>query len=124
MRKLTLKIEDWPALPIAFYLMKVLGISKSKSPAGLLVELEHLDKSQAGRRHTILLPLPCRPDGLTARFLIAAGLDVSIDSVVTPADAVGATLRVRLEPAPDGKGYQAVAFEPMRKEPKNEHAPE
>ena len=124
MRKLTLKIEDWPALPIAFYLMKVLGISKSKSPAGLLVELEHLDKSQAGRRHTILLPLPCRPDGLTARFLIAAGLDVTIGSTVTPTDAVGATLRVRLEPEPDGKGYQATAFEPFRKEPRDEHASE
>jgi len=123
MRKLTLKIEDWPALPIAFYLMKVLGISKSKSPLGLLVELEHLDKSQAGRRHTILLPLPCRPDGLTARFLIAAGLDISIGTVA-PGDAVGQVLRFRLEPAPDGEGYQAVAFEPMRKEPKDEHASE
>ena len=122
-QKWTLKIEGWPALPVAFYLMKVLGISKSKSPAGLQVELEHLDKSQAGRRHTVSLPLPCRPEGLTAAFLKAAGLDVSIGTV-TPADAVGAILKIRLEPAPDGKGYQAVAFEPVRKEPKDEHAPE
>jgi len=123
MRKWTLQIEDWPALPVAFYLMKVLGVSKSKSPLGLLVELEHLGKSQAGRRHSVLLPLPCRPGSLTASFLGAAGLDVSIGTV-TPADAIGAILKARMEPAPDGKGYQAVAFEPMRKEPKNEHASE
>ena len=122
-RKWTLQIEGWPALAAAFYLMKVLGISKSKSPAGLLVEPEQLDKSQAGRRHTVSLPLPCRPEGLTAAFFRAAGLDVSIGTV-TPADAVGAILKIRLEPAPDGKGYQAVAFEPVRKEPKDEHAPE
>jgi len=122
-RKWSFKIEDWPALAAAFYLMKVLGVSKSKSPAGLLVEPEQLDKSQAGRRHTVSLPLPCRPEGLTAAFFRAAGLDVSIGTV-TPADAIGTILKARMEPAPDGKGYQAVAFEPVRKEPKDEHAPE
>jgi len=121
-RSWTLKVEAWPALNRAtFYPVKVLGVSKDKP--GLLVELGHFDKSQAGRRHSILLPLPCRPEGLTSSFLSAAGLDVSIGTV-TPADAIGTILKARMEPAPDGEGYQAVAFEPMRKEPKDEHASE
>jgi len=123
-RKWTLKIEPWPALAAAFYRMKVLSISKSKSPHGLLIELEHLDKKHAGRRQSIVLPLPCRPGSLTARFLQATGFNVSIGQTITPADTVGATLKVRLEPMPDGHGYQATWFEPIKKESEDEHKPE
>jgi len=123
-RKWTLRVEDWPALAVAFYPMKVLSVSKSKSPAGLLIELEHLDKKHAGRRQSIVLPLPCRPGSLAAAFFSAARLDVRVCNTVTPADAVGATLKVRLEPSPDGQGYQATAFEPLKKETQNEHKSE
>jgi hypothetical protein len=123
-RKWTLKIENWPALSAAtFYPMKVLGVAKNKSPPGLLVELEHLDKGQVGRRHSILLPLPCRADGLTASFFRSVGLNVNPGQTISPQDAVGETVKVRLEPAPDSDGCQAVAFQPVRKETQNEHAP-
>jgi hypothetical protein len=124
-RKWTLRIEDGPALSAAtFYPMKVLGAARNKLPPGQLIEFEHLDKSQAGRRHSILLPLPCRADGLTASFFGSVGLNVRLGQTVSPQDAVGATVKVRLEPAPDSDGCQAVAFQPVRKETQNEHAPQ
>lgn len=120
-RKWTLTAKSWPGINAGRpYPMQVLDIRKSKE--GMLVTLEHFCKSQAGRRHEVVLPLDIYPDNLTARLLRAAGLTVVVGEHVSPAEALGATILVTFEPTRDGGDPEPVAFAPAKEETDAESA--
>jgi len=100
------------------YPAKVVSVSRSKKPAGIEVVIEHLDEKQRGRRHTIILPLPLRPDNLATRFFKAAGLDASVGMKIVPREAMNAVMLLKFARSDDGQ-LEPVSFEP--KEIKNEH---
>lgn len=118
-------VSAWPQIKEAtFYTVKILNIAKRKSPPGLQVELEHLDKSQTGRKLSFLLSLPCRPQGMTASFLKAVGFRVEVGRQLAPTDAVGRRLKVKFAKTEDGSTVAPAIFAPVPKEKPHEHQPE
>ena len=110
-------VEPYPEIDVSHdYLVSVLSVKKSKSPRGISVVLQHLDADQADRKHSIVLPLPIRPSGLTAEFFQACGMEVAVGGKLSPKDTVGTTIKVRFLPAETGEGYKAVAFGPVDEE--------
>lgn len=80
------------------------------------VRLRHLDGDQAGRTIDITLPLPIRPEGLTAEFAVSVGL--------TPQDAefpraIGKVVCVVFTRLHLG-GLEIVSFAPSGKEESHE----
>ncbi len=71
--------EDFPALkPGRKYLVYCLDIDKVRKPLGLEVVIEYIEGEQNGRRQTISLPLPIRPEGLTKDFFQACGQSIIV----------------------------------------------
>jgi len=99
----SLTVEDYPGLrKDAWYRLRVISVKKNRVPAGLQVELEHIDESQAGRKHVITFPLPLRPGGPTAEFLRACGFDLAVGTEVQPQEAVGKTVLATFGETNDG----------------------
>jgi hypothetical protein len=95
------------------YLLQVSGVSKC-SKAAICLTLEHVaGHSQAGRVHTLTLPLPIRPDGLTAEFFRAVGIQVQVDTKVAPKDAFGRQVYVKFSLAEGQNEPKVVTFEPV-----------
>ena len=103
------------------YPMKVVAIEK-KAANSLAVLVEHLASEQAGRQHTMVLRLPCRPQSPSARFFAALGLDTSVGCRIRPAEAVGRALLVVFGPSSEGEEPQPVAFHPIQEKHHAQHA--
>jgi hypothetical protein len=77
----------------------------------MLITLEHISAEQRGRRHgPVLLPLPCRPGGLTASFFRACGQDVEPTKQLFPKKCIGRLIAVRFRRIADG-AYEPADFE-------------
>jgi len=93
------------------YSMKVAKVSRSRSPKGMRVVLEHLEQDQLGRQHEAILPLPVRPSGQVADFMRATGTEVTANRELSPSDAEGAAIKVLFSKAADG--WDIASFEPL-----------
>ena len=118
-RKWLVEVKQWPSLRHRAYPMRILDIRKSKKE--ILVTLEHLSNEQAGRRHEIVLPVAIYPDNLTARFLRAAGLTITVGEKVCPSDATGTAIGVVFGPTPTGQDPTPIAFHPIEEPEHAEH---
>ena len=117
-----LNVEPWPRLnETAWYALAILSVRKAGKAIEL--EVEHRDEEQLGRRHTLLLPLPVRPEGALADFFRACGQEVGVASKLDPRATVGKTVEARLCSCPDGT-VQAIAFRPLAKETNDEQPAE
>lgn len=95
-RKWLEPVRPWPRLARNKpYSCRVSDVHKV--PDGIAVELAHLDEPQVGRRHTLVLPLPLRPEGLGPQFLRACGMVLAEGERIAPEDAVGAVVSVRFD---------------------------
>ena len=115
-------VEPYPEMDAERdYLVSVLAIKKSKAPRGISVVLEHVDGEQVGRKHSIILPLPIRPDGITGDFFRACGMAVAVGGRLTPRDAIGVAVNARFIHADPEEDCRVVAFSPaVKKETINE----
>ena len=97
-RKWIETIRPWPKLKgHDTYRCRVLDVQKSDAPPGIVVELEHLNAPNVGRRHSILLPLPMRPEGLGPQFFRACGEEVAEGARLAPRDVIGSVIAVCFE---------------------------
>lgn len=114
--KKRVKVEWWSRLrPDADYPLKVTDIGWGESDTCLAVVLTHLAEDQAGRTVKLDLPLPVRPEGRTASFLRAAGLDVAVGNSLDPMDAKGAVVQARFDVGADGNG-DVAEFRPGKEQ--------
>jgi hypothetical protein len=119
-RKWLETVRPWPALDsCASYPLRVTRVEKCADPPALRVELEFTLAEQAGRRHSVLLPLPIRPAGLTCDFLRACGLDAAPGKTVAPRDALGKAVLARFAPSQDAGPWQVVGFSAAPEEAPN-----
>jgi len=123
-RSWELEVEHWPAFSGGKpYRVRVLSIRKrkkqGKSRPALLIEIEHLNGVQAGRRHELALPLPLRPDSLTTRFFRALGISAQVGQKVTPVQAIGGELSVEFGASDEGP--QPAAFHPVQESQDAQH---
>jgi hypothetical protein len=100
-------VEDRP------YDVRVIDVRRNAKPDGVLVTLEHLE--EPGRRNTVLLRLPCRPDGPTAEFFRACGQEVEPDTRLRPRDCIGQIIAAHFRALPNDE-YEAYHFEAMQKD--------
>ena len=101
-RKWTEPIQAWPALqPAQGYDVRITEVEKVAEPPGMKTELEFVKGDQVGRIMTVVLPLPCRSDGL-AGLLAACGIDVVVGSRFAPRDLIGRTVRAFFATQPNG----------------------
>lgn len=92
-------VRDWPVLAATiWYLALITAVEKATDPPAIQVTLELLDHGQKGRRITVTLPLPIRLAGLTADYLIAAGIELRPQGRIRPKDTVGRTICLRFDP--------------------------
>jgi hypothetical protein len=95
-RKWLEPIRPWPRLvrnrP---YSCRVIDVRKASQ--GIAVELVHLHEPQVGRRHTLVLPLPLRPEGLGPQFFRACGMVLADGRRIAPKDAAGTVVSVRFD---------------------------
>jgi hypothetical protein len=77
------------------------------------VQLEFLDQPQQFRRLTIHLPLPIRPEGLTADYFTACGLEVVPEARIAPHETIGSVIVVTFDKTSDSSSYQPVNFKPI-----------
>lgn len=103
-RNWTENVADW--LQISEhrrYAMRVIRVERNTKPRGMLITLEHLSEEQRGRQHgPLLLPLPCRPGGLTASFFRACGQVVEPTEQLFPKKCIGRLIHVRFRRIADG----------------------
>jgi len=89
-------IRPWPRLvrnrPYSCSVIDVRKVSQ-----GIAVELAHLDEPQVGRRHTLVLQLPLRPEGLGPQFFRACGMVLAEGERIAPEEAAGAVVSVRFD---------------------------
>ena len=120
-RKWHISVKPWPMLRTGCrYPMQILDIRSSKE--GILVTLEHLSSEQAGRRHEFPLPMDIYPDNLTARFLKAAGLTITVGEKVCPSDAIGTAIGVVFGNCPEGQDPEPISFHAIKEPEHAEHA--
>ena len=113
-RQLSFTVCPWPDYRDGqSYRSRVVRVAKSTKPSGLAVQLEHLDSEQEGRGLQVVLPLPPRPEGLTASFFRACGMEIAIGARIVPKDAVGAIVAALVSCQPGGQASVA-AFEPIK----------
>lgn len=95
------------------YLVRVADVKANHKTKRLQVHLEHRNPEQDGRPQEVVLPLPVRPNGQSAAFFRACGIDVQIDQEIDPDRAVGKQVMVRFEQGTDGRN---VYFAPRTEE--------
>lgn len=119
-RNWTETVSDWPHLEHRSYPMRVIRVERNTKPRGMLVTLEHLSQDQCGRRHgPIVLPLPCRPGGLTASFFQACRQAVERGNQLIPKRCVGQRIDVQFHLGPDG-ALEPVDFKASNEETNND----
>ena len=106
-----LLVEPYPAIDEhRDHLVSVLSIKKNKGSHGITVDMEHLDGEQTGRKHSIVLPLPIRPAGITAEFFKACCMEPTVGKALLPKDAIGIEITARFLPSDQGGHYKVVSF--------------
>ena len=91
-----LKVVEYGAyVPGVDYLARVEDVRANLKTSKLLVRLEHLNAEQDGRVQEVVLSLPIRPDGRSASFFRACGMELQIDQEIAPKDVVGKRVIVR-----------------------------
>ena len=115
-----LEIQPWDPLDAKRWCRtRVVSVRRNAKPTGISVELENLESDQAGRRHSLIMPMP-RPEGLTAEFFRACGMEVAAGKTLTPKEAIGTVVKVRFAPTDTDDRCQAASFASMAtKEMKN-----
>ena len=104
--------EDWPPPEIdRLYQGRIGKPERCKDMKGLSVRFEFVDEEQAGRIHLQFLSLPIRPQGLTALFFAACGMDVSVGCRVRPKDTEGMIVGARFAWDAGRNEWQIVGFE-------------
>ena len=78
-----------------------------------IFEDSYLDSDQEGRELRVVLPLPPRPEGLTATYFRACGMAVAIGAQLLPRQTIGAVVAVRILSRP-GEDASVVAFEAVK----------
>ena len=114
-RPWTISVAAWSRLVEGRpYDVRVIDVKKSTAPDGMLVTLEHLQE-QCGRRHVVLLCLPCRSAGLTAEFFRACGQEVKANARLRPTDCVdrvvAASFRAKSDNECEPTGFEAANME-------------
>lgn len=95
-RQWTETIADWPKLNgHETYPCLIISIERLTDPSRMRATLQHADNKQQGRTHVVDLPLPIRPDGLTASLIKAAGHEVAVGTKVKPMELTGKSVGVR-----------------------------
>jgi hypothetical protein len=95
------------------YTVRVKNIHKATTAEAMEVTVEFVEPSQQGRRFTVHLSLPIRPQGLTADFFAACGIDITPQAKITPRSALGCLIQVVFEKTPDGPAWQPIEFQPF-----------
>lgn len=83
------------------------------------VKWKHLDGDQVGRTREEYLPLPLRPEGLTAEFCQACELAVDRERGIEASQAVGKIIRVIFGRSASGT-VEPEAFAPVVEEQVND----
>jgi hypothetical protein len=122
-RKTTLKVLPLPLMqPAQRYRVRIVSLQISKRPAGIQIELEHLDHEIQGLRRHILLP-PLYSEGITASLFAAVGIEILPGKAIDPDEIINKTLEVCFEAGLDLNQYRISAAYPMVKKDKS-HDPE
>ena len=101
-RKWTELIQAYLELKLGLgYDVRIVEVEKVTEPPSLKMALEFLADDQIGRTMTVVLPLPCRPDGLSG-LLSACGIDVVVGHRFAPRGLVGRSVRVFFKERPGG----------------------
>lgn len=116
-KRKALKVVEYGAyVPGIEYLTCVVAVRSNLKTGKLLVRLEHLNPDQDGRVQEVLLSLPIHPNGRSASFFRACGMEVNADHEVMPDDVVGKRVIVRFDQEEDD---QIVLFQSPVKEIRN-----
>jgi hypothetical protein len=111
MRTQKLTVSDYPEFALGkSHRALVLGAKANNKAKELRIELRHLDHEQEGRVQKVILPLPVRPNGTTAEFFRAVGVDVAIAAEIRPDDAVGRVVLVCFGPPLDSGSESSISF--------------
>ncbi|MFC1764999.1 hypothetical protein ACFL6U_23380 [Planctomycetota bacterium] len=98
-RKWTEQVKPFPCLktqkPYKTCVRQITKVGKAAE-----IQLEFMEAPQKGRTMTIQLSLPIRPEGITASFFKACGLDTSPQSTIVPQDTLGSLITVTFEKDP------------------------
>lgn len=77
-RGLRIRVQDFSRRrPKHDYAIRVMDVARSTQAGALLVRYQHEGDEQAGRCGEFNLPVPARPEGFTASFLRACGIEVT-----------------------------------------------
>ena len=99
------------------YLVRITRICKDPNVKAMCVTLEHIgDDIQAGRIHQISLPLPIRPEGLTANFFRATGIQLEVGYKITPTVVIGKTTYARFSQSKENEEAHILSFESITHE--------
>ena len=116
-----LKVEAFPPFrPEEMYEAIVMTLRLQKRLRVLAVGVQLIGGEQEGRAVEWHLPIPVRPTGLTARFLVAVGMDIHVGAAITPAEAIGRRLRVCFDRV--AGEVQPIAFRSVERKDED-HAP-
>ena len=108
-------VKPWQTIaPNQVFDVRVADIKKGTDRNSMAVSLEFLTGEQASRIITIALPLPIKPEGLTASFFQAAGCDVAPDARIAPQSVIDRCMKCRFRV--DGESITAADFVPSDKE--------
>ncbi len=112
-----IRVESHPPIvPGRRYTALVAELRVRLKQKELYAFFELLGKEQDGRIEQVVLPLPARPSGRTARFLRACGVALHAGSEIDPQEVLGRKLVVRFETDGDGGNGRTASFERARKE--------
>lgn len=112
-RKNVLKVQPAPQLqPGHRYFVRILGLRSTNRPAGIQIELEHLDQEIQGLRRKILLP-PLYAEGITASLIAAVGIEVLPGKTIDSNELINKTLEVSFEVGLDPNKYRISAAYPI-----------
>jgi len=81
-----------------------------KAGKTIKIQIEFMDHPQQGRRLTIHLPRPIRPEGLAADYFIACGLEVIPKAEIVPPDTIGSIITATFDKTSDSASWQPVNF--------------
>jgi len=112
MRKWIETVKPYPELvkhrPYSTCIKNVTRVDKT-----IEIQLEFLDQPQQGRRLTIYLPRPIRPEGLTADYFMACGFELIPRTKIAPHETIGSVIVVTFDKTSDSSRWQPVNFKPI-----------
>ena len=119
MRKWTETVKPYPELVShKAYVTSIKNITRVGKR--IEVQLEFSEQPQQGRRLTTHLPLPIRPEGLTADYFVACGLEVIPQAKITPNETIGSVIVVTFDKTSGSLCWQPVNFKSISRGESNE----